>query len=258
MSEPFPPNPPPPSPPPAEPPSPPPAAPPADPPSGSPPRDPIARSGNPWDRRAQLGWAKALVECVKVFVFQPSRAYAQTLEKGDLAGPLIYALIIGWISAAFGVLWQVVFGSWLLTFLPVELSDQIATYMVHTWIGFAAQLLLLPFYITLSLLFMSAVIHISMLLVGGLSKSRAGFEGTLRAGAFSSVSNLANVVPIVGGLIALVWSSVLGIIGLASLHRTTPGRTVLALCLPMLLCCVCICLVALFGWAMITGVLSQD
>ncbi len=249
MSEPFPPNPPagqPPSSPPADP-----------PPRDPPPRDPIARSGNPWDRRVQLGWLKGLIECVKVFVFHPSRAYAQTLEKGDLAGPLIYALIIGWISAAFGVLWQVVFGSWMLTFLPVELSDQIATYMAHTWIGFAAQLLLLPFYITLSLLFMSAVIHVSMLLVGGLSKSRAGFEGTLRAGAFSSVSNLANVVPIVGGLIALVWSGILGVIGLASLHRTTPGRAVLALCLPAVLCCVCICAVALFGWAMITGVLSQ-
>jgi hypothetical protein len=223
-----------------------------------PPADPIARSGNPWDRRVQLGWVKALVECVRVFVLQPGRAWAQTLEKGDVAGPLIYALIVGWISAAIGILWQVLFGSWMLAYLPGNLQQEIGGYLVHTWVGFLAQLLLLPFYMILSLLFLSLIIHVSMLLVGGLQKSRAGFEGTLRVGAFSTVSNLANVIPIVGGIIALVWSLVLGIMGLVSLHRTTTGRATAAVFLPMLLCCLCILVVAVFAGAMVANLFSQN
>jgi len=218
-----------------------------------PPADPIARSGNPWDRRAQLGWVKALIECVKAFAFDPGRAWAQTLEKGDVAGPLIYSLIVGWISAAISILWQVLFGSWMLAYLPGNLQEEIGSYMVQTWVGFLAQLLLLPFYIVLSLLFLSVIIHVSWLLVGGLGKSRAGFEGTLRVGAFSTVSNLATVFPMVGGVIALLWSVVLGILGLASLHRTTPGRATAAVFLPMLLCCLCILAVAVFAGALVAN-----
>ena len=59
-------------------------------------------TGNPWDRRSERGFVAALVDTVKLFVTAPGQAYAQTLEKGDFAGPLIFAVIVGWIGTAIG------------------------------------------------------------------------------------------------------------------------------------------------------------
>jgi hypothetical protein len=231
------------------------------PPPPPPPPGPVARSGNPWDRRTRLGWGRALLGTIKEFVADPSRAYAQTLERGDYAGPLIFAVLIGWVSTLFGLVWQLVFGSTMLAWLPGELYDEVQAMMVHTWIGFAAQLLILPFYVVFSLFVIAAIMHLSMLLVGGLSKSRSGFEGTLRAGAFSSVANLANLIPLFGFLIAGIWSIVLGVIGLASLHRTTPLRAFFAVLLPLVLCCVCMALgiavAASLGSSLLTSLTGQ-
>jgi hypothetical protein len=226
-----------------------------------PPSEPVARSGNPWDRRSRLGWVRALLGTVKLFATDPGRAYAQTLERGDYAGPLIFAVLIGWVSTLVSQMWQLIFGSTILAWLPGELYDQVQAMMIHTWIGFAAQLLILPFYVVFSLFAVSAIMHLSMLLVGGLSKSRSGFEGTLRAGAFSSVANLANLIPLVGWVIAAIWSIILGVIGLATLHRTTPVRALFAVLLPLVLCCVCMALgiavAASLGYSLLSSLTGQ-
>jgi hypothetical protein len=55
------------------------------------------------------------------------------------------------------------------------------------------------------------------------------------------------MIPICGGFIAGVWALVCNCIGLARAHETDTGRAVLAVLLPVIVCCGGIFLVFMFG-----------
>jgi hypothetical protein len=47
-------------------------------------------------------------------------------------------------------------------------------------------------------------------------------------------------VPVFGGLITFVWTIVLGVIGITSLHKSSQGQAIAALLIPLTLCCLCV------------------
>jgi hypothetical protein len=56
------------------------------------------------------------------------------------------------------------------------------------------------------------------------------------------------VIPFCGGLIAGIWKIVLYCIGLARAHETDTGRAVIAVLLPLIICCGAVLLIAMmFG-----------
>jgi hypothetical protein len=57
--------------------------------------------------------------------------------------------------------------------------------------------------------------------------------------SYSSIAHLAYVIPIVGGLVALVWRIYLMLLGVQQLHKTTQGKALAGILLPVALCCVC-------------------
>src|SRR5207302_206480 len=64
------------------------------------------------------------------------------------------------------------------------------------------------------------------------------FETTFRVVCFAGGSaNPLLVIPICGGLIAGIWKIVLYCIGFAHAHETDTGRAVLAVVLPVIVCC---------------------
>lgn len=210
-----------------------------------------ARPGNPWDRRAELGFGAALIETVKQFVTAPGAAYAATRERGDFAGPLIFAIVVGWVCAIIGQVWSLMFRGSILSMMPSEFTDSFGPMMIGSSMGFVITALMTPIYILIGLFIGGAILHVCVMVVGGLSASQAGFEGTFRVLAFAVVANLAQIVPFVGGLIAMVWSIVLLTLGIASLHRTTNGKALFAVLIPLVLCCLCVMLGALmFGASM--------
>ena len=87
--------------------------------------------------------------------------------------------------------------------------------------------------VTVALFVASAVVHVCLMMVGGLTNSTSKFEGTFRAVAYSGVAMLAQAVPFAGGLIALVWGFFLNVKGIVRMHRTTPGRAAAALLIPL-------------------------
>jgi hypothetical protein len=88
------------------------------------------------------------------------------------------------------------------------------------------------------------------MLLGGASRS---FEATLRVVSYANgAGNLFYMIPICGWLIAIVYVIVLECIGLTRAHQTTTGKALLAILLPMFLCC---CAVALL-FAMLFGSLG--
>ena len=223
MSEPMYPAPPPPGPPPA-----------APPPMGGP---PASRPGLPWERSKDLG---ALVETAKLLITAPAQAYAMAKEKGDYASPLLFAVIFAVIGSIFSSLWQMIFGpaNWMkyMSDVPPEMREMMgggAMGVGRLLVG----IVLTPIIIIIALFIWSGIVHLVLSLLKALNDSTAGFEGTFRALAYSSVAQLATIVPLFGGLIGGIWGLVLGMFGLVALHRTTQGKALGGLLIPLAVCC---------------------
>src|SRR5207253_8105058 len=89
--------------------------------------------------------------------------------------------------------------------------------------------------VIISLFILSAITHLFLMIVGGANQS---FETTFRVLAFSQGSTgLLQMIPVCGGMIAFVWLLVCNCIGLARAHDTDTGRAVLAVFLPLIVCC---------------------
>jgi hypothetical protein len=90
------------------------------------------------------------------------------------------------------------------------------------------------------------------MIVGGANQP---FETTFRVLAFAQGSTgVLQMIPICGGLIAGVWALVVQCIGLARAHETDTGRAVLAVFLPLIVCCgACVLLGVMFGMFGVLG-----
>lgn len=198
------------------------------------------RPGNPWERRGELGASRGFVEALRLFVVAPGEAFAQTRLQGDYGSPLLFALILGCVGVLAARLWEVVFGMSVLSAFPAQVREQFPFLGGGSTFGLVFTLVLAPFYILVALFVWTALLHLCLVLVGGLKRSVAGFEGTFRVVSYTTVAQLGSLVPVFGGLIAMVWTIVLGVIGITSLHRSSQGQAIAALLIPLLLCCLCV------------------
>lgn len=206
--------------------------------------------GNPWDQRARLGFVNALIENTKLFALNPSEAWARTQRTGDLVGPLIFGVLLGWIGAFFQLIWQLLFGNaalrMLMSSMPPEARSQMGP-MISAGAGGFVGFIVYPIIAVIVLFIGAAILHLCCMLVGALAESDSGFEGSFRAVAFSAVGSLGYVVPVVGGLIVMVWTIFLAVLGVSTLHRTSQGKALLAVLLPIILCCICCIAFIFFG-----------
>ena len=213
--------------------------------------------GNPWERRSTLGQANGFIEALKLFVTSPAEAFGQTIKQGDFGSPLLFAIFVGWIGLAIGQLWETLMGASILSMLPAEIRNQVP-FVVGSAGGFLFNLIFAPVFIIVGVFLWGAILHLCLIIVGGLSQSQAGFEGSFRVVAYSTVAQLANLVPIIGGTICLVWTLVLAVIGARQIHHTEQGKAVTAVLIPVVLCCACIGMVIFMAAAgLMTAFASQ-
>lgn len=190
----------------------------------------VGQTGLPWDRRQELGLFNAFIETLKLVLTNPGVAFAQMKTEGGLAEPLIYAVIGG--SVGFVVYF--LFSMFLSSFGFMSHRDPFAGLMGLSF-GAIFILIFVPVFLALGLFIGSAILHLCLMLVGGAKRS---FEATFRVMCFvaGSVYPLM-IVPICGGLISGIWGLVLECIGLAQAHDTSTGKAVLAVFLPLVICC---------------------
>ena len=233
----------------------PPPPPPPPPPSGYMPTPPppggTAQMPNPlpWEDRPRIGFADALVDTIRLFATKPAEAWSRTREKGDIAQPLLFAICVGWIGAAFNAVYGLMFGQAWLRWVPAEARQHMTGFLVGSPGGTALQVFLAPIGVVLGLFIGAAILHVCLLVVGALSNSTAGFEGTVRIVGYSWVTQLAQVIPLFGGLIAAVWGLVLAVMGAQRLHRASQGKAIFGVLLPVLLCCGCVIVALVIGGA---------
>ncbi len=240
--------------PPEVPPPPPPGAPPPPPPPGG-----FASRPNPlpWEDRPRVGFADALVDTIKLFLTNPSEAWSRTREKGDIGQPLFFAICVGWIGVAFSTVWGMIFGQAWMRLLPMNLREQVVPMMAGRAGLTVVQIIFAPVFVVIGLFVWSAILHLCLLIVGALSNSAAGFEGTLRVAGYAWVAQLAQVVPFFGGLLAFVWGLILTVMGVQALHRSSQGKAVVGVLLPIILCCGCVLVCLVLGGAALFHALSR-
>jgi hypothetical protein len=188
------------------------------------------RLGLPWDteRRTFGCWFRT----VRIILGMPNQAFLMMHQHGGLGPPIRYSIYgIGMPAAAAMVLAIPIL---LVVFFGVgPNSDNLGELVL----GISGILLFAIVYVlvaaTVGNLITSAILHVSLMLVGG---ARQPFETTFRVTSYVYGSLMAlTVLPYIG-CVAQIWLIVLLIIGLAKAHDTTTGKAVLAVLLPVAVC----------------------
>src|SRR6059058_1465233 len=187
-------------------------------------------SGLPWDERQTKGLLNAFIETLQMVLSKPVAAFSAMKREGGLGEPLLYAVIGG----TFGGVFAVTYNFTLRLFTPFG-DRQGAMAHVFGGLGWIFLLILTPLFVAIGMFVASAILHVCLMIVGGAKQS---FETTFRVVCFAegSASPLL-VIPFCGGLITGIWKIVLYCIGLARAHETDTGRAVIAVLLPLIVCC---------------------
>lgn len=200
---------------------------------------PVAATGLPWENREQLGLVKAWLDTVSLLIAKPSEAFTMMRPEGGMLGPLLFGLI----GSCAGVVVSVLFQTFMRSIPgfgggPNDLFRALG-------VGHGAFMLiyaiLSPLFVVIGLFIGSAILHLCLMLVGGANRP---FETTFRVVCFTGgAANLFSMIPICGGFVTLIYSIVLECIGLSRAHQTTTGKALMAIFLPMVVCCgVCVVL----------------
>ncbi len=190
----------------------------------------VAQNGLPWDRRQELGFFPAFFETVKLVLLNPTAAFTNMKPEGGMGEPLIFAVFGGSIGFIVNLLFTM-----LMSSFGVMSDHNALAGLMGLGLGTVFIIIFIPVFLALGLFIGAAIVHLCLLLVGGAKRS---FETTFRVLCFSAGSAyLLMIVPFCGGLISGLWLLVVECIGLARAHETTTGRAVLAVLLPVIVCC---------------------
>jgi hypothetical protein len=203
------------------------------------------RSGLPWDERHSKGLFQGFIETLQMVLTRPSEAFTAMQREGGLGEPLLYAIIGGSFGLIFYFIYQLAFQSLgVFANRPNPLA-----HLIGAGIGGVILIIFVPVLVAIGVFVNAAILHVCLMIVGG---AKQPFETTFRVICFASGSVFPlMVVPLCGGLIAGIWDLVLRCIGLARAHETDTGRAVLAILLPVIVCCcggfVCVMMLGGFG-----------
>jgi hypothetical protein len=190
----------------------------------------VAPVGLPWDRRQEIGLFPAFVETLKLVLLNPASAFSAMKTEGGLSEPLIYAVI----GSSVGFIVYFLFSLFMSSFGLMGNRNALAG-VLGVGIGAVVFVIFMPALIALGLFIGSAVLHLCLTFVGG---ARRSFETTFRVVCFAAGSAYPlMILPVCGGLIAGIWCIVVECIGLTQAHQTTTGRALLAILLPIIVCC---------------------
>ena len=176
----------------------------------------------------------------------------------DLVRPIAYFVSWALLGACISQLW-----SFLLFDSFVGIVRSIAGSQFEKFAPFVQKpgalqlvlgLVITPLVALIVLFVWSALVHLALTLVGGANR---GFAATLRVMCYAQTTQVAVLIPGLGGFIAFVWRLVLEIVGLSQAHKTDGWKAMLAVLLPLLLCCACVAVGVLAFGAAVSQALQQ-
>jgi hypothetical protein len=191
----------------------------------------------PWENRERYGFFNGLYLTVRDVLSAPGAFFARMPTRLGLWQPLLFAVVIGVISAFFDWMWSLAASS-----LRVILDEDVGRLLRGPFYS-GLFWILSPLIAVVGLFVRAGVVHLCALLLGG---GRFGFEATLRVVAYSDAVWIFALLPFCGNVVALFWGTATAIIGLQKSQQMEGWRATLAVLLPLLLC-----LVSCFGFSLI-------
>ena len=179
--------------------------------------DNAGRSPSPWEEGKSLS---SLLGTVKAVLFSPKAFFGKLRLDGN--GHLSFVALISWpmMILATGLKW--VFG-WMPSAPDALTAD------IQKW-TLISICLLAPLGAIISTYLLGSVIHLFLMMFGG---AHARLEATIRTYAYAQASSLIGWIPFLGPLVNTVWMAFALVIGLSRMHRTSVGRTLAAVLIPL-------------------------
>ena len=217
------------------------------------------KTPTPWERRAELGFFKGLIDTIVLSVKSPTRFFADMpidTAKGAISFYWVVAGISILLASLWGALFAIMNGSAAEQMALTEQLTELTNQMPAEALGAMGPLLSMMLALTspkgmlafqiicavlappLNLLISAGMFHLALLVIG---KAFGGFNATLRAFGYSCAPLLLGFLPICGVSLGGIAFWVFFIIGLSKLHGISYGKAVLACCLPFVLTCLCGC-----------------
>jgi hypothetical protein len=195
------------------------------------------RSDFPWERREELGFVTGFLQTVGMVLTRPTEAFTIMRTEGGFCDPLFFGVIGGSIGAIVWLLISALVQS-LGVFAAMSTQQNILQHLMGAGVSggvLMIRLVLTPIAIAVGLFIWAALVHVCLMLLGGANKS---FETSFRALSYAyGATSLFVIIPCCGGLIALVWGLFADCIGISRSHETDIGRAVIAVLLPLVVCC---------------------
>ncbi|MEN8143482.1 MAG: YIP1 family protein [Gemmatimonadota bacterium] len=201
-----------------------------------------ARVAVAWEDAAER-FPSNLVQTWLDCVTHPGDFFSRIDYSAGLGRPVLYYLIVSMLSAFFYMAWgSPGFDESFATAIGVS-ADQIDST--------ASSFKLLYFFVTpfaslMALGIGALVYHLFALF---LAPQRRGLADTVRVLCYAGSPGVLSIIPWIGGMVGGIWSLVLLVIGIREAHRTTTGRSIAIVLLPlalMLLAAVALALLLVF------------
>ena len=189
--------------------------------------------GPPWENRAELGFFPAMFQTVKEVLLNPTETFAGMKQTGGFGNPLLFYFVLSLVGGLVSMVYNTVLQ--LPTLVQHGDADAAALGGIGLMGALIVGVVLMPVFIVIGIFVGSGILHLCLMIVGGANNP---FETTFRVTAYSGGStNILQVIPVCGWIIALVWNLVLLVIGLSKAHDTSVGRALFAVLLPVIVCC---------------------
>ena len=185
-----------------------------------------------WEDREKIGFFPAIAQTIQSVLLRPTETFASLKQTGGLANPLLYFVLLSSTTFAVSALYQLV----ATALNPALFAPQLQ----HTPRGafsviLIGVILISPALYVVTVFLSSGVTHLCLKLLGGANRP---FETTFRVICYAQASaSVFNILPLFGGVIAIVWAAGAIIIGLKEAHGISGWKAALAFVLPGLLCC---------------------
>ncbi len=171
----------------------------------------------PWEDRESYGTINAFIQTASNCLFNPSYFFSHLpIDKG-MVNPILFSIFSMLTGILFSYVWTSLYygtGGIFYFFLAIPFI------MVIGGISIAIFLFI-----------WGGLVHLALTIAGG---AKEGFEATFRSVSYSSVTQVFNAIPVIGS-IASLWGLVLTVIGLRETHKTSTGKSILAVVLPLIM-----------------------
>jgi hypothetical protein len=171
----------------------------------------------PWEERESYGTLNAYFQTATKLLFTPTSFFSKLPTSGGYFNPILFAAMSIPIAIVLTYLW-------IGLFYGVSLTGLFAVLFAMSCV-FVGGLIFVP----IGLAIWSGLLHLCLYAMGA---AREGYEATFRVVSYSTVTSVFNAIPVVGSLASL-WSLVLNVIGLREIHKTTTGKAVAAVAIPL-------------------------